>query len=405
MNRSRNRILLLNSGKLMRTINNLSIFKIILLVIIFFVSIQYSYTQEVISSDSNIQKFKIRSEILNEDLIFSVFVPETHYKSSVHYPLLVVLDGDDFFHTFTGMIEYYSKIGKCPELIIVGVNAADRWRDYTPTRADIPDGTPVPNSGGAAQFLTFIQDELIDFIGSKYRITPFHILYGHSIAGLFVINSLFENSSTFSAYMATSPSLWWDNELMKTKSRQYAKSIQDEPRYLYITMGNEGPTMLPPLLNLTTALDKSDSPNIIWKFDHFEKVDHQTMPIKAFIYGLEYIFNDWQMPQEYFEHGLNRILEYYGLLSKKYKNKIEVPESILNRLGYKELAKGEVESAIRIFELNVSKYPHSANVYDSLGEAFLAAGDSTNAILNYKKALELNPDNTNARKILAEISC
>ena len=388
----------------MRSVFDFAILKASLYTAILLFSVYYSCAQEIVTSDSNIQTFKIRSEILNEDRIFSVFVPETHDKSSKRYPLLVVLDGDDFFNTFAGMIEYYSKIGKCPELIIVGIHAADRWRDYTPTCADIPDGTPVPNSGGAAQFLTFIRDELIDFIGSKYRITPFHVLYGHSIAGLFVVNSLFDNSSTFSAYMATSPSLWWDNELMKTKAQQYTKSIQDEPRYLYITMGNEGPTMLPPLLSLTAVLEKSDPQNIIWKFDHFEKVDHQTMPIKAFIYGLEYIFNDWQMPHEYFENGLNRILEYYGSLTKKYKNKIAVPESILNRLGYKELAKGEIETAIRIFELNVSKYPRSANVYDSLGEAFLAAGDSTNAKLNYEKSLELNPENTNARKILEEIT-
>lgn len=43
--------------------------------------------------------------------------------------------------------------------------------------------------------------------------------------------------------------------------------------------------------------------------------------------------------------------------------------------------------------MNVSAFPESWNVYDSLGEAYLGIGDKDNAKLNYKKSLELNPKN------------
>ncbi len=66
-------------------------------------------------------------------------------------------------------------------------------------------------------------------------------------------------------------------------------------------------------------------------------------------------------------------------------------ESDTNRLGYALLRKGRKESAIRVFQLNAEAHPASANVYDSLGEAYLAAGDKRLAIASYEKAVAVDP--------------
>ena len=55
-----------------------------------------------------------------------------------------------------------------------------------------------------------------------------------------------------------------------------------------------------------------------------------------------------------------------------------------------------IKDAIEIFKLNVEEYPNYANVYDSLAEAYMIAGDKKLAIMNYEKSLELDPNNTNA---------
>jgi cytochrome c-type biogenesis protein CcmH/NrfG len=52
---------------------------------------------------------------------------------------------------------------------------------------------------------------------------------------------------------------------------------------------------------------------------------------------------------------------------------------------------------------NVELYPQSANVYDSLGEAYMKNGDKELAIENYQRALELNPANTNAVEMLKRL--
>lgn len=76
----------------------------------------------------------------------------------------------------------------------------------------------------------------------------------------------------------------------------------------------------------------------------------------------------------------------------------DVHESQLNAVGYRLLGDGRTELAIGIFALCVSEHPESANAYDSLGEAYTAAGQKELAIRNYEKSLELDPGNDNARR-------
>lgn len=374
-------------------------------ILLFFLSFQGISGQESGEVHPGGKTFTLKSKILNEERIVSIALPDSYHDSERAFPVLITLDGEDFFSAFAGTVSYYSRIGKCPELIVIGIEAVDRWRDYTPTRADIPDGTPVPNSGGADAFLGFIDRELMGYVRENYRVTPFHVLCGHSIGGLFVVNTLFEESSGFSAYIATSPSLWWDGELMKKKAVHAAARKDSRSSTLFMTMGNEGASMLDPALDFTRALEADSGENLIWTFRRFEDADHQTMPVKAFAYGLDFIFSDWRMPPEISAEGLEAVQAYYGNLSRKYRQVIEVPENVLNRLGYMEMNKGKLGEALEIFKLNVDKHPGSANAYDSLGEAFLKSGDTENAVRYYRKSLELNPENDNARAVLIKLGC
>lgn len=78
-------------------------------------------------------------------------------------------------------------------------------------------------------------------------------------------------------------------------------------------------------------------------------------------------------------------------------------EADLNRLGYRLLAHDDAETAIAIFRVNVRLHPGSANVYDSLAEAYLTAGQLDEAERNYRRALELDPSLDSARRGLHEI--
>lgn len=96
------------------------------------------------------------------------------------------------------------------------------------------------------------------------------------------------------------------------------------------------------------------------------------------------------------------VSEYHRLKSAE-PGTYNFGEAQLNMLGYQLLFRNRVDDALRMFRLNIDAYPESFNVYDSYGEALLASGDTANAIINYKKSLELNPDNTNATAVLEKL--
>ena len=67
-------------------------------------------------------------------------------------------------------------------------------------------------------------------------------------------------------------------------------------------------------------------------------------------------------------------------------------EAEVNRLGYRLLAEGAVDRAVTTFAINTRVYPRSANTWDSLGEALLAAGRRDEAIAAYRRAVALDPE-------------
>jgi len=103
------------------------------------------------------------------------------------------------------------------------------------------------------------------------------------------------------------------------------------------------------------------------------------------------------------EEGIESAVEKYHDLKKNQSREYNFAESELNGLGYQYLEAGDIETAITIFKLNTEVFPKSANVYDSLGEAYMKQRNTERSVLNYKKSLELNPGNDNAKAMLTKL--
>ncbi len=101
--------------------------------------------------------------------------------------------------------------------------------------------------------------------------------------------------------------------------------------------------------------------------------------------------------------GLDAGLAQYRELESKQATAYDFSEPELNRVGYQLLALKKVKDAVEIFKLNVAEYPQGFNTYDSLGEAYMTDGNTELAIRNYKKSLELNPQNTGATAMLMRL--
>ena len=102
------------------------------------------------------------------------------------------------------------------------------------------------------------------------------------------------------------------------------------------------------------------------------------------------------------EKGIKVTVLKYNEMKNRPGTEFFFAENEFNRLGYTLMNAGKIKEAIEIFKINVEKYPGSGKVYESLGEAYINDGQKELAIKNYKKSLELNPNN-NAVDILEKL--
>jgi len=109
-------------------------------------------------------------------------------------------------------------------------------------------------------------------------------------------------------------------------------------------------------------------------------------------------FNDLAINQNYQD-----LIPLYQKVKEKYP-RLQLNEGMLNTLGLRLSFNPEkTEEGINVFLLALHIYPESANLYDSLAEAYLYNNDHKNAILSFKKSLELDPQNQNANNKLKQL--
>jgi tetratricopeptide (TPR) repeat protein len=96
-------------------------------------------------------------------------------------------------------------------------------------------------------------------------------------------------------------------------------------------------------------------------------------------------------------------IEKIKSLYKEQPDTYVLDENNLNAVGYEFLNGDQIETALKVFAFNVEMHPNSSNVYDSYGEGLLKQGDTAQAIKNYLKSVQLNPNNTNGLEFLEKL--
>lgn len=353
------------------------------------------------------QSFTMHSKILNEDRVLWVRTPADYERSKQVYPVVYQTDGPWHVNEMGASVDFLVKNNRMPQVIIVAIENTDRVRDLTPTHPNqkLPAGKadPIPTAGGGDKFLDFIQTELMPEIQKRYRVAPYKIFAGHSLGGLLAIHALITRPDLFSAYIAVSPSLQWDDGHTLHQAQQFFASQGRLNKTLFMTLASEGSTDNPMSRNFA-ALEKSLSERapegFSWKAEHFPDENHGSTVLRSHYAALRMIFKDWeperdQQTSEYVG-GLAGIEEHYRKLSEHLGYAIPVPEGEINELGYSLKDDGKLDEAIVAFQRNVELYPESANAYKSLGEGLEAEGKYDAAAENMQKAIALATKYTDA---------
>ena len=347
-----------------------------------------------------ITKLTIKSAVLGEERLVLVRTPVGYETNKVSYPVLYMTDGDSHINHTSSSIEFLTENGRMPDLIVVAVTNTDRTRDLTPVKSTSKNAAgelQYPTSGGADNFLKFFETELMPEIEKQYRVQPYRIFAGHSLGGLFAIHAMITKPGLFNSYVAVSPSLQWENREELKRAEQFLKNQKELKVTLFASIGNETGGISECFDSFKELLSKTNIKDFAWQAERFADEDHGSVVLRSHYFGLRKVYEDWQAPRDpksgAMLGGLKGAEAHYKKLSEKFGYSIPVPENLINQIGYQLLAEGKPEEAIATFKANVERYPDSANVYDSLAEAYERGGRIDLAEPLYEKAKVLGEQN------------
>jgi hypothetical protein len=337
----------------------------------------------------------------------------------VKYPVVYVLDGGVQLKAVETVHSYYWG-GFIPEMVIVGIsNGSNRTRDLT--TSTIEDRRSMPysqESGGAENFFSFIEGELIPHIEENYPVTNYRTLIGHSYAGLFTINALINHTEIFKNYLAIDPSLEWDDQKLMKESREVISKTDFEGRSLYISMSgqlhlqnsqitidkvmddsSEYTLFSRSIIEFSTMISNMQEDKINFQWKYYERDLHGTVVLPSILDGLIFLF-DWypiEQTDKFNSPGTPKeeIVQLIRNREKKLKDHFGyfVPpfeEELLTMLGYMNLEWENTGKSLAMFQLAAEYFPKSANVYDSLADFYESQEDYANALKYVSKAYELS---------------
>ena len=344
------------------------------------------------------RRVQIHSQVLDEVRTLEIRLPKDYESSEKSYPVLIVLDGGRWFQYCVSLIHMISP-NHLPEMIVVGLPNTDRRRDMDPLAGD-----PSSPEKGTQNFLRFLRQELLPHLEEEYRASSYRILAGHSLAGYFTLYSLAREPELFDAHIATSPAL---TNPARTQVLRDAFSAGRPERYagqfVYFSAGGaEGEEFRKAIGVFDDLLGSLAAPRLVWASEIFEKESH--VPIKGFYQGLRNLFAGYVVSLDILTKGdMEDLRDHYSSLSSKYGFVIAPPADALGGIGRRLLREGETAKAIDVFASYVSFYPVSAEAYLFLGKAHQEANRFPSAVENVRKALELDPENEEARSALEEL--
>lgn len=333
------------------------------------------------------------SKILGTERTILVHVP----RGSTPFPVLYLLDGASNFDRVVSTTEYLSAEGLCPAMIIVGIIHPDRNIDLV----------PLPGN----HFMSYLENEVIPFIDSSYSTSTYKLLIGHSLGGLTVINTLVNQPRLFNAYVSLEAALWWDNQKLVKEAKQVLPTANYKDKTLFLAIANRmekgvdtaavqrdtsGNTdLIRSNLDFIKDLSSNKQNGLRFQHKYYENDNHNSVRLIGEYDALRFVFDFYRLTiyNSQFDNPDFKldslVIKHYQNISRQMGYSVKPDESQVNNLGYRMLNQKQLRRAEALFALNIVNYPSSANAHDSVGDLYLAKGDTANAIISFRKSLSL----------------
>lgn len=178
----------------------------------------------------NIIVKELESEIMETTRTLKIYIPDSYERDSIkNYPLAIVLDEEFMFDTYVGNSILFAKKDKAPKQIVVGISMEEtRAKDVG---FDLNSGALINSS---KNFYDFLRDEVLFYMESNYRTSPFVSFVGQGYSANLITHFLQENTAFINSFVCINPSFsdFIGSELQSYKLNKFAN--EDNTFYLYI---------------------------------------------------------------------------------------------------------------------------------------------------------------------------
>ena len=373
------------------------------------------------------------SKILGEEREIQIYVPLS-YKKSIHkkYPVLYVLDGQDYFSAAVSFQKMLIKRNYFPEFIVVGIKTDQRKRRVLFSRT-------------TTKFMDFLELELISYIDTNYRTNNQHerLLFGWEVAGGLGIEILAKRPKVFSGYILSSPSNLWDFRLNALEKKIPTLQTNKAPFLLMTASPDE--KWLNDNKQLRAFFNKNTQQDFNWRYAILDREEHHTTPFKTLNEGIVDYFHNYKpvtfRTLKAYEDfgGLDGLKAFYKKRGERYNMSTEISETtkmfvlynaVLENnyerfLYYENAFEGHIETNSRdswfyryasfylkhnnieqakyLYQFALKKLGDTKLLYKGLGDVYAADDKKRKAKKAYTKALTIDPNYKNALEGLEKL--
>ncbi|MEZ4788369.1 MAG: alpha/beta hydrolase-fold protein [Flavobacterium haoranii] len=198
---------------------------------------------------ARVENVKIQSKYLNQEREILIYTPKDYdWRVNEYFNVIYVFDCQDreFFDYTTSIVSFIPNNGK--SFIVVGITSPyNETLDYGRNNDLLPilETEDSKNrfgkySGNADSFLNYIENEVLNYVNSKYRTLNHQIAVGHSLSASFILYSLIKSPNLFQNYIAISPNLAFDDNKLSNELCKFDYTKIKKPTFIYLSNANEG---------------------------------------------------------------------------------------------------------------------------------------------------------------------
>ncbi|WP_310991050.1 alpha/beta hydrolase-fold protein [Aequorivita marina] len=340
---------------------------------------------------------KLHSKILQEDREFSVYLPPSYYTAvNQKYPVLYILDGDYNFQYVAGFLELQGAISEIiPEMILVAISGkgTNQYRKNCK-----PNIKGVTDSGNAEEVANFIEKELIPYVDKNYKTADYKILSGHSVGGIFIVNTAITRPDLFDDYIAISPALWWGDNAMENRMKATWGRAEKTTASLYISLADEKGMEVDRFIKKVPKSIKKKNVH----YREFPDEIHNSVGLPTYKWALGEIFSSWYVERKYFDTA-EALKKHYAEVQKQYGSVFNIP---LTAIGNTHYINQKNEDELKKVQVALKEINPNALVIFNTYRAGKLLGDKKYAEAEQllEAALAINPNNFDSYNVRAKIN-